>query len=496
MFVKPASKPWVVLADPYETQDLLQRRTKEFDRSGFMIDLISGILPEQSIQFTSPDERFKKNRHLINHLMAPTFINQVSAPEVYKATMSMIQLWNMKCELAQGRPFAAHGDITFLALDNIFGSTFGLDEADSNVHQRIEVLKQWKPEAATGEKQDMDAVVPFPEDAKKPEIFDAILTLCHSLGDLQFSPVPWISSWWICRKPFMVKAAAVKDKYLYSKIDEYVALIEADETKPRSALHSVLLREREVAKKEGRAPAYYRRGIRDEFLGFMMAGHDTTAGVVLWAVKFFADAQEAQQRLRADLQAALPDAVREKRVPTYEELMSLHLPFLDAVVEEILRFALSVAFTVRRAQVDTTILGKHIPKGTDVWMIATGPGYLQPKIPVDDKERSLPGKKPHTGMWDDADCGVFKPERWLKKDPATGGDVFDPAAGPNLSFSLGPRGCFGKKLAMQTLKLEFMLLIWHFNFHKCPESLSGHVAVQSFAREPVDCYVRLSKVAL
>lgn len=470
------------------------RRTKEFDRSGFMIDLISGILPEQHIQFTSPDDRFKKNRHLINHLMAPTFIMEVSAPEVYKAAMTMIDLWKLKCELAQGHPFAAHGDITSLALDNIFASTFGLEEADSNTIQRIKTLKQWKPDSL--EKHDIDALVPFPEHADVPEIFDAILTLCHSLGDLQFSPLPQLSSWWLCRKPHMVKATAIKDKYLLGKIDEYVALIEEGVTKPRSALHSVLLRERDVAAKEGRPPAYRRRGIRDEFLGFMMAGHDTTAGVVLWAVKHFADREDAQNRLRAELRAAMPDAVKERRVPTYAEIMALHIPYLDAVVEEVLRHAMSVAFVVRRAQTDTTILGKHVPKGTDVWMIGTGPGYLEPNIPVDDVERSLPGKKPYTGLWDNEGIDGFRPERWLKTDPTTGEEVFDSAAGPTLAFSLGPRGCFGKKLAMQTLKLEFVLMIWHFNFLKCPESLSGHAALQSFAREPVDCYVRLSKVEI
>ncbi|KZL85364.1 cytochrome p450 [Colletotrichum incanum] len=490
-FVKPGGKPWVVLTDPYETQDILQRRTKEFDRSGFMIDLISGILPEQSIQFTSPDTRFKKNRALINHLMAPSFILNVSAPEAYKAALTMIDLWKLKCDLAQGRPFAAHSDLTSLALDNIFASTFGLEEKDSNTIQRIKTLRQWKPDAQ--EKHDIDTLVPFPEHSDVPEIFDAILTLCHSLGDLQFSPVPQLSSWWLCRKPHMVKATAVKDNFLQAQIGKYISLIEQGDDKPRSALHSVLLRERDLAKKEERPPAYRRRGIRDEFLGFMMAGHDTTAGVVLWAVKFFADYPEAQDRLRADLRAAMPNAVKEKRTPTYEEIIALHIPFLEAWIEEVLRFAMSVAFTVRRAQVDTTVLGKPIPKGTDVWMIGTGPGYLEPIIPVDDSQRSMPGKKPHTGLWNDEDIGAFRPERWLKKDE-NGQEVFDGAAGPTLAFSLGPRACFGRKLAMQTLKLMFVLMIWEFEFLQCPESMSRHIALQSFAREPVDCYVRLAKV--
>ncbi|KAF6837093.1 cytochrome p450 [Colletotrichum musicola] len=48
-FIKPASLHWVVLTDPFESQDILLRRTKEFDRNSFFGELIGGILPEQHI---------------------------------------------------------------------------------------------------------------------------------------------------------------------------------------------------------------------------------------------------------------------------------------------------------------------------------------------------------------------------------------------------------------------------------------------------------------
>ncbi|KAJ4396552.1 hypothetical protein N0V93_000772 [Gnomoniopsis smithogilvyi] len=128
---------------PFESQDILLRRTKEFDRSGFFGDLINGILPEQHIQFLSTDERFKTNRNLINHLMAPTFVSQISAPEVYKAASTLIDLWQLKCDLAYGRPFSAHGDITAFALDGIFASSFGLAEEESNTYQRVQRIKRW-----------------------------------------------------------------------------------------------------------------------------------------------------------------------------------------------------------------------------------------------------------------------------------------------------------------------------------------------------------------
>ncbi|KAF3769026.1 cytochrome P450 [Cryphonectria parasitica EP155] len=498
-FIKPFSLPWVVVTDPFESQDILLRRTKEFDRSGFFGDLINGILPEQHIQFLSSDDRFKKNRNLINHLMAPTFISQVSAPEVYKASTTMIKVWHLKCDLAQGRPFAAHGDITSLALDSIFASSFGLPEAESNTYQRLEMIQRWKPDPSPPEKSNVDTPVQFPENASVPEIFSAVLMLANSVTDTQLSPVPRLTSWVIRKFPYMRKATAIKDNYIRGKTEECIALIEAGQTQPRSALHSVLLRERDIAGKEGRPPAYRRRGIADEFFGFMTAGHDTSATTVAWGVKLLADHPESQDKLRRELRAALPGAAREKRTPTYAELATTHVPFLDAVVEEVLRHANTIAFVVRRALTDTTVLGRRISEGTDVFLMANGAGYLEPNMKISDSERS-PGArraeaKALTGAWEDGDTGVFRPERWLKTDEDSGAAVFDSMAGPTLAFGLGPRGCFGKKLAIQSLKLQFTLLIWNFNLLKCPEALSGYNAIQRFAREPTDCYVRLSSAA-
>lgn len=504
-FIKPGALPWVVVTDPFESQDILLRRNKEFDRSGFFGDLINGILPEQHIQFLSTDERFKRNRNLINHLMAPTFISQVSAPEVYKAASTLIRMWQLKCDLARGRPFAAHHDITFLALDSIFASSFGLPEAESNTIQRLEAVRRWQQPEPDEDGGGIDDPVPFPEDARVPEVFSAVLTLANSVTDTQLSPAPRLTSWVIRKFPYMRKATAVKDAYIAAKTEECVRLIEADPAQPaRSALHSVLLRERDVAAKESRPPAYRRRGIADEFFGFMTAGHDTSATTVAWGVKLLADNPAPQARLRAALRAAFPEAARARRAPTYAEFVAAGalghgVPYLDAVVDEVARHANTIAFVVRRAQVDATVLGRRVPAGTDVFLMANGAGYLEPSMKVRDEERS-PGArrtegKALSGAWDDADIGEFKPERWLKVDEDTGAEVFDSMAGPTLAFGLGFRGCFGKKLALQALKLQFTLIVWHFELLKCPKELSGYDSVQRFAREPTQCYVRLAEAA-
>ncbi|KAK6199819.1 hypothetical protein LQW54_009875 [Pestalotiopsis sp. IQ-011] len=504
-FIKPGGKPWVIVTDPFESQDILQRRIREFDRSEVFGQLIGGILPEQHISFVSTDPRFKNNRNLINHLMAPTFISEVSAPDVYKSVTTLLRLWHIKSKLANGYPFSGHHDITYAALDAIFASSFGLAEPESNTIQRIQALDDWKATFP----DNVDEPVEFPE-GSVPAVFSAILTLADHVTDTQLSPAPQFTSWVLRQFPYMRRATAVKDKYIRDKVDEYVRLMEQsgndDDPKPRSALHSVLLRERAVAAKEARPPRYRGRAIADEFLGFMLAGHDTTATAMAWGAKLLTDHPAAQSRLRGSLRAALPRAAAEGRRPTCAEIMGADVPYLDAVVDEVLRHANVIAFVVRQAQRDSVVLGRRIPKGTNVFLMANGPGYLEPNLPVDDEMRSPGARRERksssaalTGAWDDSDIAAFRPERWLRldADAATGSaEVYDAKAGPSLAFGLGHRGCFGRRLALQALRIHFGLIFWEFEMLPTPAALGGYEAVQRFAREPAQCYVRLRAVDL
>ncbi|KAB2568621.1 hypothetical protein DBV05_g12700, partial [Lasiodiplodia theobromae] len=346
VFIKPFSHPWVIVTDPFESHDILVRRTKEFDRSGFFGEILSGIMPEQHSWYKSNTTLFKQNRNLINHLMAPTFINEVSAPDVYNAVTTVIKVWQLKCGQARGRPFSAHDDITYGALDAIFASSFGLAEEDSSTAPRLAALSHHIP--ATSPSTSPDTPVSFPSAAESiPPIFSAVLTIGHSLQAGQLSPSPRLVSLFLRQLPYMRRATATKDAFISARIDAALRLIDADQTdtnptktaqhRPRNALHSVLLRSRALAHKHGHPPsAPHTRAIADEFLGFLLAGHDTTATTVAWGVKHLSTRANhpAQSRLRAALRTALPAAVRERRAPSYAELAAAHVPYLDAVVDE------------------------------------------------------------------------------------------------------------------------------------------------------------------
>lgn len=152
---------------------------------------------------------------------------------------------------------------------------------------------------------------------------------------------------------------------------------------------------------------------------------------------------EAQQKLRSELYVAYPKAVKEKRFPSYEEMKHAKIHYLDAFVEESLR--LHTTTVTREAQCDTIVLGHQIPTGTIIFLNSNGPGFYSPALPVDDSKRSPTAKK--VGAWDESkDLKAFEPERWLVQQE-NGELEFDANAGPQLIFGLGPRGCFGKRLA-------------------------------------------------
>lgn len=73
----PFTKPVLIVSDYQEAQDILLRRTKEFDRGQRGADVFHGVVPNHHISMTSTDPRFKVNKELVRDLMAPGFLNEV-----------------------------------------------------------------------------------------------------------------------------------------------------------------------------------------------------------------------------------------------------------------------------------------------------------------------------------------------------------------------------------------------------------------------------------
>lgn len=232
--------------------------------------------------------------------------------------------------------------------------------------------------------------------------------------------------------------------------------------------------------------------------GFVITGHDTTTTTILWGLKFLADHQRPQRHLRLVLQTYFDLAKAQNRDPSVQEIIHTSIPYLDAVIEEILRCATTIPCIDRQATADTNVLGHHIPKGTTMFILGSGPSIKSPALRIAESLRSKSCQEArregrYRSEWDPEDVGAFRPERWLVST-VDGKDEVNREAGPSLPFSLGTRSCYGKRLAYIQLRIFVVLIVWNFELLPCPPELSGYGATIDVTFKPKQCYVRLRKI--
>lgn len=215
------------------------------------------------------------------------------------------------------------------------------------------------------------------------------------------------------------------------------------------------------------------------------------------------DNQSAQSKLRSILQASFTFAKSGGRNPTVEEITGTDIPYLDAVIEEILRHSGTSAAIDRQAMTDTQVLGHHVPKGTILLMLTQAQSMRHPAFDIDESRRSqscqtakLQGK--YRLEWDPQNMSEFEPERWLvPAEDSPSSEIkkqFDHNAGPMLSFGLGLRGCYGRRLAYLELRILITLVVWNFELFPVPKGLSSYRVKMGVTSKPRDCYVSLRKV--
>jgi cytochrome P450 len=311
-----------------------------------------------------------------------------------------------------------------------------------------------------------------------PALARSLEQLLETIGDNITFPIPALLTWWT--RAFDHKWRRARNllyEFLEAKLDtarEVYGTSGENERRPAArladnVLDMILESEREDHLKGEKALS--RNEILDELATYALAGSESTLPTTLhhgyclsdyglfpatatsmqWAVKLLARHPHVQHKLHREVADKLP--APGQRVATLEEFSSTErLPYLSAVVYEVLRVSGTVPAVIRDTACDTTLLGYPVPKGVTVFMMIS---YAQRSESESYKAVSegIEGARHESsrrngrkyGYWADGDCTEFKPERWLTTD-----GVFNPIAGPWIPFSSGFRGCFGQKLAVRT----------------------------------------------
>lgn len=105
----------------------------------------------------------------------------------------------------------------------------------------------------------------------------------------------------------------------------------------------------------------------DQLMTFLAAGHETTTSPMTWVVYMLCLRPEVQDRLREKIRTRLPSFGDASK--SLSTLDIDHMPYLNAVCSESLRYYPPAPLSVRVAAADTTIYDTRIPKGTRVVIV-------------------------------------------------------------------------------------------------------------------------------
>ena len=213
--------------------------------------------------------------------------------------------------------------------------------------------------------------------------------------------------------------------------------------------------------------------IRDQLVAVLLAGRDTTAATLSWALYELSARPDIVRRLREEISSRL----RPEDTPSFADLKSMK--YLQAILSETLRLYPVVPFNMRIALEDTTL-----PRG----------GGLDGSEQIQVKKNTVIAYTPlimqrrkdlYPTSYDDGqpfpDHLLFEPERWLHSPSANpntkvgsepgqardGGRSKNGPWMPNtwtyIPFNGGPRICIGQQFAITEMGYTLVRIFQKFS---------------------------------
>jgi unspecific monooxygenase len=218
-------------------------------------------------------------------------------------------------------------------------------------------------------------------------------------------------------------------EFLIPRVDLALQMRELNQTDLPQV--SSLFRESMLVKIAAKEPKYNRETLIAESVELLIAGTDTTAHTLSFAVGELS----LNQRIFQQARDIVDRAWQSKGCINTENLKEL--AYIRAIIKETLRlYSIASGSTSLVAQRDTVIEGQVIPRGTRVsWsMLAAG---RDPEVYANPE--------------------VFLPERWLDKSKET-------SSLPMIDFGSGPHRCLGEHLSMLESTVMLALLLRYFDW--------------------------------
>jgi cytochrome P450 len=172
--------------------------------------------------------------------------------------------------------------------------------------------------------------------------------------------------------------------------------------------------------------------LRDNCSVFFVAGHETTASALGFALYTIAKDQRVQDKIVAEIE----QVTGMKESPTYEQINSME--YLSCVIKEYMRLYPSIgSIPMKMAAKDTELCGYFIPKGTMITMDTYSLHHSEKVYGPTVEE--------------------FRPERWQREEAKS---IHKFAYMP---FSAGQRVCVGNNFSLLEQKIFLVRLLQRFS---------------------------------
>ncbi|WP_445633643.1 Cytochrome P450 [Nostoc sp. DSM 114161] len=371
------NNPLVLFSNPQAIQEIFTAPLEELDAKG-SAQLLKSLLGDNSLILLSGASHQRQRR-----LLTPPFHGdrmKAYGQIITNITHEVISKWKI------GEPFSIRDSMQEISLKVILQAVFGLNQGE-----RLTKLQG---------------------------LLRSVLELSGSplRASITFFPILQVdlgnwSPWGI----FLRQMQQI-DELLYSEIQERRDRPDAS----RSDILSLMMSARDV---NGEPMTDVE--LRDELMTLLVAGHETTASALTWAIYWIHHLPEVREKLLTEL-----DNVNENA--DWNQIS--RLPYLTAVCQETLRIYPIVMLTIPRiVKKPIEIMGYEFQPGT----LLTGSIYL-----MHHREDLYP------------EPNQFKPERFLQRQYSQY---------EYLPFGGGNRTCIGMAFAMFEMKLVLATVLSQMN---------------------------------
>ena len=377
----PGVSPFVFTSEPSAIREIFLGDTKVL-HAGKANRPLGAFMGERSVLFLDGDAHLHDRR-----IVLPAFNGErmrAYGPIMRSIARDAIAKWPI------GERFAVYPSMRSITFDVIMRAAFGLDESSESAHLRDLITRLFA-------------------------LYSGRFGSLFQLPALQIDLGRW-SPW-----GRVVRLNREMETALFA---EFARRRETSNESRQDILSMLLL-----ARDENGDPLSD-RVLRDEMMTLLLAGHETTAASLGWAMHQLAQHPESAQTAREEL----------SHLPEDAEPASMH--YLDAIVNETMRLCPVVPNIGRELQAPMKIGGRELPKGV----------VIAPSIYLVHRRAEL---------WPDPER--FNPDRFSDVRP-------NPYA--FFPFGGGPRRCLGAAFATYQMKIVLAEVLRRFDI----APVSGYMA--------------------